>query len=211
MPSKVNRLLPGHTIFFVLDLQTRFRPAIYQFDHVVSVANKMFKVAKLLDIPVIVSEQNPSKLGKSVETLNFNLLGQLHRKTIEKSLFSLVTPELDAIMKSMEYAHIKSVVLMGIESHICVLQTAFDLLDRDFSVHVLADGVSSCNKEEVPLALERMRQANVHVTTSESAIYQLIADAGKPEFKAFAQIVKEESDSNQKALQVLPGTSLSNK
>lgn len=60
------------------------------------------------------------------------------------------------------------------QSHICVLQTALDLLERDYEVHVLADGVSSCNKEEVPLALERVRQARAQITTSESAAYQLM-------------------------------------
>ena len=109
------------------------------------------------------------------------------------------------------------------QSHICVLQTALDLLERDYEVHVLADGVSSCNKEEVPLALERMRQAKALITTSESAAYQLmgasplrgsgypanvhgyLADAGKPEFKAFSQVIKEETETARNTLQALPG------
>ncbi|KAL5527539.1 hypothetical protein ACEPAG_6340 [Sanghuangporus baumii] len=205
MASRVLKLVSRSTLFFVLDLQTRFRPAIHEFDRVVSTTNKMLRVARLLEIPVIVSEQNPSKLGRSVEQLDFTQLGSLHRQTIEKSLFSLVTPELDAFLKLEENTHIKSLVLMGIESHICVLQTALDLLERNYDVHVLADGVSSCNKEEVPFALERMRQANAQITTSESAAYQLMADAGKPEFRAFAQIIKEETETTKNTLQALLG------
>ena len=60
------------------------------------------------------------------------------------------------------------------QSHICILQSALDLVERGYDVHVLADGVSSCNKEEIPFAFARMRQAGVQVTTSESAAYQLM-------------------------------------
>ena len=63
------------------------------------------------------------------------------------------------------------------QSHICVLQTALDLLERGYDVHVLADGVSSCNKEEVPVALSRMQQAGAQVTTSESILYQLMGES----------------------------------
>ena len=63
--------------------------------------------------------------------------------------------------------------LKSAQSHVCVLQSALDLLERGYDVHVVADGVSSCNKEEVPWALERMRQAGAQITTSESVLFQL--------------------------------------
>lgn len=114
-----------------------------------------------------------------------------------------------------------------IQSHVCVLQTALDLLERGYDVFVLADGVSSCNREEVPIALERMRQAGAQITTSESISFQLMGtyerdspvhpcqlrysrflsylsvDSASPNFKALAGIIKEEKQSTKDSLQML--------
>lgn len=130
-------------------------------------------------------------LGKTDDRLNLASLGSLHFTTIEKTLFSMATPEFLSVLHERS---LESLVLMGIEvcqfltilfsgligcpekyhqSHVCVLQSTLDLLERGYDVHVLADGVSSCNKEEVPWALERMRQAGAQITTSESILFQL--------------------------------------
>jgi hypothetical protein len=107
-----------------------------------------------------------------------------------------------------------------------VLQSTLDLLEHGYDVHVLADGVSSCNKEEVPWALERMRQAGAQITTSESLLFQLqgknglfpplrcaalfvhgrvllVVDASRPNFKAFSNVIKEEKEATAQALQTL--------
>jgi nicotinamidase-related amidase len=75
-----------------------------------------------------------------------------------------------------------SCIIVGIESHICVTQTAIDLLQAGHKVYIIADGVSSCNKEEVPIALARLRHEGAVVTTSESFIYECVGDAGTPEY-----------------------------
>jgi len=205
MAHEVIKLNLSQTAFFVCDVQSRFRGAIYEYDHVIATCGKMLKVAKVLGIPVVASEQNSAKLGKTVEELDLNALGPLHLETFEKTLFSLATSEMKALLSSPQHKHIKSIVLMGIESHICVLQTSLDLLELGYDVHVLADGVSSCHEEEVPLALARMRQAGAQITTSESAAFQLMRDAGMGSFKAFAGLIKVEKDATQKALHALPG------
>ncbi|KLO16386.1 Isochorismatase hydrolase [Schizopora paradoxa] len=166
--ARAVKLLPSQTIFLLCDLQVKFRPVIHEFDQVLATSNKMLKVAKTLEIPVVISEQNSAKLGHTVPELNVGQLGSLHLKTVDKTLFSLVTPEVENVLRSRS---VKSAILMGIESHICILQSALDLVERGYDVHVLADGVSSCNKEEIPFAFARMRQAGVQVTTSESAAY----------------------------------------
>ena len=125
-------------------------------------------------------------LGPTVPELDIDSLGPLYLGTIDKTLFSMLTPEVRTILAGRNS---KSVVLFGIEvrslnmcrysesnslqSHVCVLQSTLDLLSEGYDVHVLADGVSSCNKEEVPIALDRMRQAGAQITTSESAAFQL--------------------------------------
>ena len=91
----------------------------------------------------------------------------------------MMTPELRARLDedSSDDAEKKSVALIGIESHICVLQTCLDLLAAGHGVYVIADGVSSCNRQEVPVALERMRREGAVVTTSESWMYEVMGDA----------------------------------
>ncbi|GJJ07707.1 hypothetical protein Clacol_001912 [Clathrus columnatus] len=158
-----------------------------------------------MDIPILATEQNPKGLGASVPELTNSLSslpGQLNMGVFSKSLFSMITPEVhDAIYKRSP--GVRSIVLFGIESHVCVLQTALDLLEKGYDVHVLADGVSSCNKEEVPFALERMRQAGAQITTSESISFQLMVDSASPNFKALANIIKEEKLFTKNTLQTL--------
>lgn len=97
----------------------------------------------------------------------------------------------------------KEVVIVGIESHICVTQTTLDLLERGHKVYVLADGVSSCNREEVGIALQRLRTAGAVVTTSESWLYECMGDAGLDEFKGVAGVVKEFSGQTKEVLGAL--------
>ncbi|KAH7930269.1 Isochorismatase hydrolase [Leucogyrophana mollusca] len=216
--APIAKLHPKHTVFFLCDLQTRFKTAIYGYDELVLTANKMLKIAKVLEIAVVVTEQNPkgkdggpqasdrnfhycTGLGNTDPDIDLASLGALHIATIDKTLFSMVTPEVTALLGAR--TDINSVVLFGIESHVCVLQSALDLLELGYDVHILADGVSSCNKEEVPYALARIRQAGGYITTSESASFQLQRDSGTPRFKAFSNIVKEDKDSTKRVLQTL--------
>lgn len=107
------------------------------------------------------------------------------------------TPDLS---KHFQSAAPSEVVIVGIESHICVTQTTLDLLANGHKVYVLADGVSSCNKEEIPIALERLRREGAVVTTSESWLYEVMGDAGITEFKDIAKLVKETSSDTKTVL-----------
>ncbi|OJA07684.1 hypothetical protein AZE42_01878 [Rhizopogon vesiculosus] len=200
MPA-VAKLVPEQTVLFLCDVQTRFKNHIFGFDEVVLTINKMLKVAKALEIPVVVTEQNPKALGNTTPDIDLTSLGPLHVATIDKGLFSMLTPEVKAILH--DRVQIKSVVLFGIESQVCVLQSALDLIEAGYDVHVIADGVSSCNQGEIPIALARIRQSGGYITTSESAAFQLQRDAGAPGFKLFSSIIKEEKDNTAKASQKL--------
>ncbi|KAG1820565.1 Isochorismatase-like protein [Suillus subaureus] len=202
MPA-VSKLVPEETVFFLCDVQTRFKKLIFGIDELVLTINKMLKIAKALEIPVVVTEQNPKGLGNTIPDIDLPSLGPLLVATIAKSFFSMMTPEVKAILH--ERPQIKSVVLFGIESQVCVLQSALDLIEAGYNVHVIADGVSSSNKEEIPFALARIRQSGGYITTSESVAFQLQRGAGLPGFKLFSNIMKEEKDStvrtSQKMLQ----------
>ena len=97
----------------------------------------------------------------------------------------------------------RQVAIVGIEAHICVTQTALDLLAEGHQVYLMADGVSSCNDGEVGIALQRLAQAGARVTTSESWLYEVMGDASIPEFKSIAGLVKETREKTREAVQSL--------
>lgn len=204
-PSGITRLHPTRTALFLCDVQSRFASAIHQWPSVVATSAKMLKAASILSLPVYATEQAPKALGNTVSPLS-ELLGALPapstKTALPKTRFSMVLPEeTDKWMK--EAGNPSNVIIVGIESHVCVLQTTLDLLERGIAVHVLADGVSSCNAGERRVALERMRQAGAIVTTSESVLFQLIEDASHPNFKAISGLIKEEKEPTKTAVRDL--------
>ncbi|EKG12002.1 Isochorismatase-like protein [Macrophomina phaseolina MS6] len=184
---------------FICDLQEKFRPAIWEFSKVLTTTQKMLRASQILNFPVIATTQNRARLGETCAELGLDIPGGVQTKVhADKTLFSMITPEVRAALTQKHEC-----IIVGIESHICVTQTALELLRDGHKVYVLADGVSSCNKEEVPIALARLRHEGVVVTTSESFLYELINDAAIPEFKEMAKLVKETKDSTSQVLQTL--------
>ena len=96
-----------------------------------------------------------------------------------------------------------TIILVGIESHICINQTTLDLLQLGHKVYILADGVSSCNEGERGVALARLRAEGATVTTSESVLFELVGDAGDKNFKAISGLVKETKEGTKDAVSTL--------
>ncbi|CAD6902786.1 unnamed protein product [Tilletia controversa] len=190
-------------------MQERFKTAIHGFDHVVNSTSKVLRAAQILELPVFTTEQNPRALGSTVSPLAdiIKTLPSISSEAVHaKTRFSMVLPDItDKWLQSASAVEggVKSVIMTGIESHVCVLQTSLDLLERGYQVHVLADAVSSCNAQEVPLALARLRQAGAQITTSESILFQLLEDAAHPHFKAVSGLIKEEKLKTAEALEYL--------
>ncbi|KAL2201298.1 Isochorismatase-like protein [Corynascus similis CBS 632.67] len=194
-----------HPAVFVCDIQEKFRPTIYEFDKVILTTRKLLLAAKALKIPIYVTTQNRPRLGDTVAELRplLDAAGDLVRADVDKTRFSMW---LDPIASGV--APQSEVVIVGIESHICVTQTALDLLAAGHRVYILADGVSSSNREEVGVALDRLRQAGAVVTTSESWIYECMGDAKVPEFKEIVGVVKETMGDTRAALKSLVGSKI---
>ncbi|KAA1111550.1 hypothetical protein PGT21_003964 [Puccinia graminis f. sp. tritici] len=191
-----------NAIILLCDMQERFRTKIFHFEHVEKMAEKMLKASDKLGLPILSTEQNPKALGGTVQGLNELLPPE--RKPLPKSQFSMLVPELRADIASLEPR--KHVAILGIEAHICVLQTSLDLLRQGFHVHVLADAVSSCNPEERAFAFQSIREAGGTITTTESFLYRVLADANHPQAKDIFAIVKEYSTATRDALGALCAT-----
>ena len=154
-------------------------------------------------MPVVATTQQRAKLGATCAELG---LDDTHATAahVDKSAFSMWVPGVVEAVERLP-AGGADVLIVGIETHICVLQTSLDLLARGHRVWIVQDGVSSCNAEERAVALDRLRQEGARVTTSESVIYECLGDAADPAFKGVAALVKESKESTVEGLRRLCG------
>ncbi|XP_063898137.1 isochorismatase domain-containing protein 1 isoform X2 [Helicoverpa armigera] len=180
---KLGALEAQKTAFLLCDIQETFRPHIKYFSEVVKVANKMMEAAKHFKIPVYVSEQYPKGLGHTTKDINVCDAALVY----EKTKFSMYTPELEEKLKK-DVPDLQSVVLFGIEAHVCIEQTVIDLLSKDLVVHVLADGVSSRSLMDRGLALQRLQSIGCFVGTSENVLFKLLRDKNHPAFKHVSKL-----------------------
>ncbi|KAH6636585.1 Isochorismatase-like protein [Chaetomium tenue] len=199
---------------FVCDIQEKFRPSIYEFDKVVLTTRKLLRAATTLQVPIFVTTQNRARLGDTVAELQPDLTaaGPLVLANVDKTRFSMWLPPISTHFSPTPHSPHpptpSEIALVGIESHICITQTALDLLAAGHHVYILADGVSSSNREEVGIALARVAAAGAVVTTSEGWIYECMGDAGIPEFKGMIGVVKEAVGDTRAALAGLVGSKI---
>ncbi|MCK4309908.1 MAG: hydrolase [Methanomicrobia archaeon] len=172
------------TALIVIDMQEKFLPVISDIKEVISNAEKVIKGFKILKMPIIITEQYPKGLGKTVEEIS----KIIETDPIEKIHFSCFGEE--RFLKSVGRLNIKNLVLLGIEAHVCVLNTAIDAVKRGYVPHVVVDATSSRKKIDYETSLKRMIQENVYLTTAEILLFQLLKKAGTPEFKEISKIIK---------------------
>ena len=165
----------------VVDVQEAFRPAVLDFERVASNAAVLVEGARTLGIPVIVTEQYPKGLGRTVPEVAEHLDGG---EPVEKVCFSAARAD------EFDLGGRDQVLLCGIESHVCVSQTAHDLLDRGVEVQVARDAVSSRTEENRELGLRKMEQAGAVLTSVETALFELVGAAGTPEFKTVQELIR---------------------
>jgi nicotinamidase-related amidase len=169
----------------VVDVQEAFRPAVLDFDQVAANVSVLVRGARVLGLPTLVTEQYPKGLGRTVPEVAEHLDDV---DPIEKVCFSAV--QADGFSRELQEARRDQVLLCGIESHVCVNQTAEDLLSDGVEVHVAQDAVTSRTAANRALGLHKMERSGATVTSVETALFELLRQAGTPEFKEVQALVK---------------------
>ena len=177
------RLTRDNALLFICDAQTRLLPAIFEAQRLERNIAMLATLARRLELPVVVSEQNPAKIGGTADAIR-RALGEF--EPIEKMRFSAWPDAQIAVEKCAR----KTVLLCGLEAHICVVQTALDLLDNGYTVFAAYDAISSRREDNRRVGWERMMGAGTVATSSESAIYEILGEAGNDDFRALLELVK---------------------
>jgi nicotinamidase-related amidase len=170
----------------VIDMQEAFRPVMPDFGEVASRIATAVEGARLLQVPVILTEQYPKGLKHTAEEILPQLPTEL--KAIEKSCFSSCGAA--EFLSRLESRNIKQVIVCGIEAHICVMQTTLDLLERGYEVFLLVDCITSRKPENKGVALARLTQAGAILSTLEMSLFEMMRDADSPQFKAVQKLIK---------------------
>jgi nicotinamidase-related amidase len=168
----------------MIDVQDRITPVMWNFAPVEKYCRALLQAARDLDVPVLASEQYPKGLGSTLPSIR----ELLPAPPMVKTSFSCGA---DApFEKALAATGRRQVLIAGIETHVCVFQTARDLLEKGYEVFVCADAVTSRFEEHRRVALELMRDLGAVVTTAETSIFDLLQVCGTPEFKRVAPYVK---------------------
>jgi nicotinamidase-related amidase len=195
----IGKLNPATTCLLLCDIQDRFRPLIHNAESVISTSNFLCRVATTLEVPIVATEQYSKVFGHTtLDVLKGEGSGevsgdnsevpQIAVPTFEKKLFSMMTPEVKSHL-SVTQPGVKSFILFGIEAHVCVQQTALDLLEEGYDVHVVVDAVSSQSSFDRELALTRMAQSGAFLTTAQSTAFMLMGTAEHANFKEVSKMI----------------------
>ncbi|KGR91390.1 isochorismatase [Ureibacillus massiliensis 4400831 = CIP 108448 = CCUG 49529] len=173
------------TVLVLIDIQGKLARIVDKSEFVIQNIANVVQGAKVLGLPILWLEQYPKGLGPTVEEIAQHLDGQ---QPIEKITFSAYdTPE---FVEQLEATGRKKVLLAGIETHICVYQTAAQLLFKGYEVEVLADCVSSRTSLSSEIGLQKMVQIGAKVSTVEMALFEMQQIAKGDEFKSISKIIK---------------------
>jgi len=179
------RVLQKETAAVVIDIQEKLLPHIHEGENILQKCLKLIEGLQILSIPIIITQQYTQGLGSTVPSIiqkfpEFRYIEKISFSCYDEPTF---TEQVFRLGK-------QSIILCGIESHVCVLQTCLDLLDAGLIPVVVEDCVSSRKPNDKRIAIERMRQEGTRITTMESLLFELTRSAGNEIFKSISRIVK---------------------
>ena len=179
------RILKEESAAVIVDIQEKLMPHICEGAEILRNCLKLIEGLKILSVPILITQQYTKGLGPTVHSI-IQLFPEFRH--IEKISFSCC--EEPAFQKEIALLDKTDIILCGIESHVCVLQTCLDLLAAGKRPVVVEDCVSSRNRDDKRIAIERMRQEGARITTMESLLFELTRRAGNEQFKSIVKIVK---------------------
>lgn len=169
----------------IVDIQEKFRQVINGFKGIISNVSKLIQAFNILKISILVTEQYPKGLGKTVEELE-EVLKKYEK--IEKISFDCFNDK--KFVKLIEKERKKNLIICGIEAHVCVTQTVLSALEKGFNVYLIADAISSRKKSDYEIAIKRMIHEGAKLASTEMIIFQMIKDSKDEEFKELSNIIK---------------------
>ncbi|KAF0178628.1 MAG: isochorismatase hydrolase [Nitrospirae bacterium] len=175
----------NHVALVIVDIQERLVPAMSVKDGVIKNCRHLIEAARLLAFPVLVTEQYPKGLGTTIAEIKDALPAY---RPIEKTSFSCCGEP--TFIKAIKAIGKRKLLLTGMETHVCVLQTALDLMIEGFEVHLVKDAVCSRTKANWLTGVEFMRDAGAVITSTEIVLFQVLKAAGGDEFKALSKLIK---------------------
>lgn len=170
------------SLLLLVDVQEKLTPLVHEHARLVTHCHWLLTIAKLMEIPIVVSEQYPKGLGGTVAELAPFITKENY---ITKTHFSCA--EDPVALTTIKDTQRDQVVLIGIEAHVCVLQTALGLHDQDFNVFVVADVIASRDIQDKKFALKRMQHSGIHVVTREMVVFEWLKKSNTELFKTISK------------------------
>ena len=185
----MDRLIPSTSVLMVIDVQDRLASVVEEdaIQRVVQTSDRLLQCARTLKVPVCATEQNPKRLGRTVEPLKAHL-DALSVTPIAKMAFDACDEPL--FVSRLHALRCRSIVMVGLETHICIFQTARELVRRGYAVYVVADGVASRAENHRLLGLSLCETAGAFVAPAETIAFDWLREAGTDCFRSVAHLFK---------------------
>ncbi|WP_293268569.1 hydrolase [Neptunomonas sp.] len=173
---------PQKSCLLVVDIQEKLAPAIHEKEMLIQNSKWLIEIANILNITIMTSEQYPQGIGRTIDELKEILPKDQY---MEKTHFSCMSEP--TCHKKVHDSNLEQMVIIGMESHVCVMQTAIQLKQQGLEVYVVADCVSSRNPSDKLYALERMRSCGIHIVTREMVAFEWMQKSGTETFKRISK------------------------
>jgi nicotinamidase-related amidase len=182
---KKHILNENDALLLIIDIQEKLSSVMKYEDKVIDNTLILLETSKLMNIPVIITEQYPKGIGPTVNQIKEKIDSNV--EIFEKTSFTGCTEE---VILALEKAGKEKIIITGMETHVCVFQTARDLIDNGYEVFVARDAVCSRTKENFLNALDLMKDMGVVITNTETIVFDLLKKSGTPEFKVLSKLIK---------------------
>ncbi len=178
-------LTKENTVLVIVDVQEKLLPYVKDKEVVVENLRMLIRFADIMDLSILLTEHYPKGLGRTVPEIKEVLK---EYEPMEKVIFSCFGSE--AFRSRLKELGVKTLMMAGIESHICVEQTTLDAMNAGYDVHVIADAISSRTPRNLEIGIEKMRQFGAVISSTEMAMYEIMERADTKEFKEVLKLVK---------------------